>query len=463
MNQRHKTSILVLAACGMPAVCLAVAPLSGGAQTPADAAMEMPDTIAGQRAAAFFGAFNSGDDARMREFETNNRASSSLKTRTIDDRVQQSRSLRDQWGDLTPQRVLQSAERDLTLLVHLAAPDDNFSFQFQLEEKPPHGLVALQITGPVRPGMVETFSKSIDEAIRNDTIEAAARTLREGYVYPEVGKKMADALARYQAEGRYDGITSAGQLASTLTADVFAICNDRHFSIRPAGLRVGGSPCGPQSGPDIGAQDNYGFRKAELLPGNVGYVKLDMFHPSTEAQQIAAAALASVADCDALIFDVRDNGGGSPEMIRFISSYLFDKPTHLNSFYNRLGDKTSETWTTEDVPGKRFRPDLPVYVLTSGFTGSGAEEFTYNLKHLSRATIVGETTGGAAHTVTERMLNDHFEMRLPFGRAYNPITKTNWEGVGVKPHIAVSRSEALETALQDAARKISVLSRPSGA
>lgn len=462
MNQRHKTLILGLAAYGMPTLCLAVVPFSGGAQTSADAQLELPDTIAGQRAAAFFDAFNSGDDARVRQFEQDNRAKSSLEKRTIDDRIEQARSLRDRWGDLTPQRVLQSAEHDLTLLVHLARPDDTFSFQFQLEDEPPHGLVALMITGPVRPGMIETFSQTIDDAIRNDTVEAAARTLREGYVYPEMGQKMADALARYQADGRYDGITSAGQLASKLTADLFAICNDRHFSIRPMGPSQDGSPSDTRSVSGNDAPDNYGFRKVELLPGNVGYIKLDIFHESKEAQQIAAAALAFVANCDALIFDLRDNGGGSPEMIRFISSYLFDQPTHLNSFYDRLGNKTSETWTTEDVPGKRFRPDLPVYVLTSGFTGSGAEEFTYNLKHLGRATIVGETTGGAAHTVTERMLNDHFELRLPFGRAYNPITKTNWEGVGVKPHIAVRRSEALEAALEDAARKISAQRQSSG-
>ncbi len=122
--------------------------------------------------------------------------------------------------------------------------------------------------------------------------------------------------------------------------------------------------------PEKGGRNNYGFRRVELLPGNVGYIKFDVFDGIKEAQEVAAEALASVAECDALIFDLRDNGGGSPEMIQFISSYLFDEPTHLNSFYDRLSNKTSETWTLQEIPGKRFAADLPVYVLTSSYNNS---------------------------------------------------------------------------------------------
>jgi C-terminal processing protease CtpA/Prc len=149
-------------------------------------------------------------------------------------------------------------------------------------------------------------------------------------------------------------------------------------------------------------------------------------------------------------------------MIQFISSYLFDEPTHLNSFYDRLSNKTSETWTLQEIPGRRFAADLPVYVLTSSYTGSAAEEFTYNLKHLKRATIMGETTGGAAHPVVERVINDRFRMLVPYARAENPITKTNWEGVGVIPHIKVSAANVLNAAREDAAKKISALQSRRG-
>jgi len=265
---------------------------------------------------------------------------------------------------------------------------------------------------------------------------------------------MADVLVKHESEGRYSAVTSASDLAQRLTTDLFAVCKDHHLSVRPNTGPAFAAGCGSNGETGEDNRNNYGFQKSELLPGNIGYIKFDMFHGSKRAQEVAAAALAFVTDCDALVFDLRENGGGSPQMIRFISSYLFDKPTHLNSFYDRLNNKTSETWTLDSVPGRRFPNDLPVYVLTSSFTGSAAEEFTYNLKNLERATIVGETTVGAAHLVTERVINEQFLLRVPHARAYNPVTKDNWEGVGVRPDIQVSASAALDAACKDAADKI---------
>ena len=416
--------------------------------------IKLPDTPAGQHATAFFAAFNTGDDERIRDFEKQHRAEAALRERSIEDRVQQARQLREQWGTLTPLRVVHSAEHETALLVHTSQDDANFEFRFLLESEPPHGLIGIQIMGPVDLAEVEANAEPLDDQTRNDTITSVAQTLKETYVYPEVGKKMSDALARYQSEGRYNGLTSAGELAHKLTEDLRAICNDRHLAIRPGRPGPDRSMIPHHRKSDRATRSNYGFRQVELLPNNIGYIKLNMFHDSKEAQQTAAAALAFVAHCDALILDLRDNGGGSPEMIQFISSYLFDKPIHLNSFYDRLSDKTSETWTLEDIPGQRFDANLPVYVLTSNHTFSAAEEFTYNLKHLKRATIVGETTGGGAHPVTEQVVNDRFRMMVPYARAENPITKTNWEGVGVVPHIETSATKALDAACADAAKKI---------
>ena len=132
-------------------------------------------------------------------------------------------------------------------------------------------------------------------------------------------------------------------------------------------------------------------------------------------------------------------------MIAFISTYLFDEQTHLNDLWERKGDVTHQYWTLPYVPGKRLA-DKPVYVLTSKQTFSGAEEFSYNLKSLKRATIVGETTGGGAHPVSGHRIDDHFMIGVPFARAINPITKTNWEGTGVEPDVKVSAADALRTA-----------------
>jgi tetratricopeptide (TPR) repeat protein len=153
-----------------------------------------------------------------------------------------------------------------------------------------------------------------------------------------------------------------------------------------------------------------------------------------------------LANCDAVIFDLRRNGGGSPGMIRFITSWLFEEPTHLNSLYWREGDRTEEFWTQADIPGKRLA-EVPAFVLTSNFTFSGGEEFTYNLQSLKRATIIGETTGGGAHPGGTVPVGERFMAFIPTGRAINPITGTNWEGTGVVPDIQVAADDALDTAL----------------
>ncbi|MCG3120544.1 MAG: hypothetical protein ALAOOOJD_03288 [bacterium] len=164
------------------------------------------------------------------------------------------------------------------------------------------------------------------------------------------------------------------------------------------------------------------------------------------ASEAAATAMNFLANTDALIIDLRRNGGGQPEMVALLSSYLFDKPTHLNDIYSRFDNRTQEYWTSETVAGKRYGESKPVYVLTSNRTFSGAEEFAYNLKNLKRATIVGETTGGGAHPVRPHRITDHFMIGVPFARAINPITKTNWEGTGVTPDIETTAEQALKVA-----------------
>jgi C-terminal processing protease CtpA/Prc len=191
-----------------------------------------------------------------------------------------------------------------------------------------------------------------------------------------------------------------------------------------------------------------------LLEGNVGYVDLRGFHEASGGGATAVAAMNFLAYADAIIFDLRQNGGGSPSMIQLITSYLLDEPTHLNSFYIRKDDTTKQFWTQAWVDGPKMS-DALVYVLTSSSTFSGAEEFTYNLKNLKRGTIIGETTGGGAHPVDGRIFaNLNVGMSLPFGRAVNPITGTNWEGTGVAPDIEVPQEKALDVAHLEALKAL---------
>jgi C-terminal processing protease CtpA/Prc len=187
---------------------------------------------------------------------------------------------------------------------------------------------------------------------------------------------------------------------------------------------------------------NFGFAKLEHLYGNVGYLKIDGFAYSSWARDKAVGVMHFFSDCDALIIDLRDNRGGYGSMIKLISSYFFEKATHLGSRYIRKDDFTEQGWTTDEVDGKKMS-DVDLYVLTSSRTFSAAEGFAFNLKNLNRATIVGENTAGGGHTV-ESVSNSEFKItaRIPDSRAIGK----SFEGVGVEPHVKVSREEAFDMA-----------------
>ena len=152
-----------------------------------------------------------------------------------------------------------------------------------------------------------------------------------------------------------------------------------------------------------------------------------------------------IKNTDAIIFDLRKNDGGSPDMVQYICSYFFGKKTHLNSLYWRKGNRTQEFWTLDKLPADRM-PNVPLFVLTSHYTFSGAEEFAYNFKTRKRAVIVGENTGGGANPGGPIEINKYFSINVPTGRAINPITQTNWEGIGVVPDVKTVASKALTKA-----------------
>lgn len=293
----------------------------------------------------------------------------------------------------------------------------------------------------------------IDSATRKSVIDNLVKELNESYVFLEIAKKMeTDIRARGDAR-EYDSMSSARAFAEKLTADLQAVSKDKHLRVRFSQQVIPVRKERTEPTEEEKAENrwftkriNFGFEKVERLNGNIGYIDLRGFSDHEAGAETVAAAMNLVNNTEALIFDLRQNGGGSPFMVALISSYLFgDKPVHLNDLYWRKGDKTDEFWTKPAVTGKKFG-DRDVYVLTSNRTFSGAEEFSYNLKNLKRATIIGETTGGGAHPGGMVRLGDHFGAFVPTGRAISPITKTNWEGTGVEPDIKVPKEQALKVA-----------------
>ncbi len=304
-----------------------------------------------------------------------------------------------------------------------------------------------------QPAPATSPDRTITSADRGAAIDALAAALDERYVFPAKASEAMAAVRRHQNAGDYDAITSAQSFAETLTRHLQEVTRDKHLRVRVVSPD---RPVQPTRDEQLrrARADRYGFGRADILPGNVGYVEIRSFGSWVpEARDTVARIMSSVANTDALIIDLRNNGGGSPAAVAFVSSYLFgDERVHLNSLYFRPADRTDDFYTDPGVPGSKFGPTKPVYVLTSGYTFSAAEEFTYNLQARKRATIIGETTGGGAHPGGVVQIGPHLTVFVPSGRAINPITKSNWEGSGIRPDIVVPRDRALETA-QEAARK----------
>jgi len=301
---------------------------------------------------------------------------------------------------------------------------------------------------------------TIDAATKTQVIDGILKELNDRYVFPEVAKQIETSIRQKISNKDYDSVTSAEEFAKKLTEDLQAVSKDKHMRVRYSSQPIPVRKRQSEPSAEERAQyennmkrGNFAFEKVERLPGNIGYIKLNGFTGPELGAETVAAAMNFVANTDALIFDLRENGGGDPEMVAVICSYLFgDKPVHLNNLYWREGNRTEEFWTKPTVLGKKYL-DKDVYVLTSNRSFSGAEEFTNNLKVLKRATIVGETTGGGANPGGVFRVHDHFGVFVPTGKAINPITKTNWEGTGVEPDVKVSKELALKTAYLSALNK----------
>ncbi|MEM7283031.1 MAG: S41 family peptidase [Pseudomonadota bacterium] len=286
------------------------------------------------------------------------------------------------------------------------------------------------------------------------TLEAVIAHLENEYVNTSTGGDAARYLRNASAEGAFDNIASGNDFAKTLSKLLQQVTNDGHLNVEFSEDHLQpNKTAGEFSAGEMerwyGAHLNFGVEKVERLEGNVGLIDLRVFAPIDMAAETVSAAMNVVAHTDALIIDLRNNGGGIGDMANLVASYLFDggrKP--LTGTYDRPSDNLTQRYTQAYVPGTRFGQDKPVYVLISKNTVSAAEALAYDLQALQRAVIIGEASGGGAHPFEYLPIHPHFILWSVTAESINPITGGNWQGVGVKPDVEVLSNRALEEALK---------------
>ena len=305
---------------------------------------------------------------------------------------------------------------------------------------------ALAQDGPAQP-------TPISAAERAAVVARLGQQLKASYVFPELAETLGAETAGKQARGGYNAATTTAAFAEALTRDLVEIGKDKHFSVDfapgfeapPAGAPPIPSPAKFAEMRKELASVAYGIDRVQRLPGNVGYLEVRGFGPAAIVGAAYTNAISLLSGTDALVIDLRRNGGGEPESVAHLLSHFFAEgdERHLNDIYTRPTNTTREYWTN---PAVTVRYTKPIYVLTSSQTFSGGEEAAYDLQTQKRATLVGETTGGGANPGDHVALAHGLVAFIPTGRSINPVTKTNWEHVGVKPDVAVPATSAMKAA-----------------
>jgi hypothetical protein len=291
-------------------------------------------------------------------------------------------------------------------------------------------------------------------AIRAEVVDSLSSILIKKYIYLDTAIKMSNRIKEQLNSGAYNTIANPDIFARVLNADLQTVYNDLHMHIYyDAGFEKAlqtrsymESVTRRMNFLQLAKQKNYGFPDVRILDGNIGYISITQFYdPNEESKEVIKNVFNFLKNVNSLIIDVRENPGGEPDMVKYICSYFFKEKTHLNDYYDRH-TSTNQYWTNPIASPPTFAL-MPLYILVNNHTYSAAEEFAYDLQSLHRATIIGQTTGGAAHWVSSNSISNGFIGNIPFRKTINPVTGKNWEKTGVRPNVNSDEKNTLDTAL----------------
>jgi len=337
-------------------------------------------------------------------------------------------------------------------------------------------LLALAMAGAIAASPSEP-KVAVDRAARQEVIDTLVAKLNDHYVFPDKAKQIEAALRQRQREGKYDAVSDAKQLAKQLTDDMRAVAADGHmevfFSPRPVPADDA-MPPPPKTRaeweqhvpadklPTFLQMADRSVEQKHLTP-RIGYLKVSMFPPPFLMGERYAAAMNQLADTDGLIVDLRNNSGGGPDTVALLVSYFVDQRTRLNDIWDRDTGISTPFWTEDKLDGKRYGGKKPVLILAGPRTMSAGEDFAYTMQAMKRATVIGEPTWGGAHPTRPYRLAEHFLASIPTRRTISPITKTNWEGVGVIPDVKAKPDDTLALARDMLERRLQGSGAPAAA
>jgi hypothetical protein len=321
-------------------------------------------------------------------------------------------------------------------------------------------LLLLTVAGAIASTPSSPPTVEVDQATRLEVIDTLIAKLNANYVFPDKAQQVEVVLRRHQRGGKYDGITDGSQLAKQLLDDIEGVAHDKHMLVDvsarpvppddalppPPTTRAAWEKQLPPGALERILASNLGLEKVDHLTPKIGYLHISAFGPVFLVSDKFAAAMNELADTDGLIIDLRKNGGGGGDSVTLLISYLVDQRTRLDDTWERATGITTQYWTHDKLDGKRYGGKKPVLILVGPDTKSAAESFAYQMQALKRATVIGERTWGGANASRPYRLSEHFFAFIPSKRSINPVTHTNWEGVGVIPDVAAKGEDALAAA-----------------
>lgn len=308
-------------------------------------------------------------------------------------------------------------------------------------------LIAINISAQIPQKKLSIIHNTKEIETISDTIE---NLIILNYIYADKGKMISEKFSEWSHKNFTKFPISYSEFAKEASVFLKEISDDKHFFIQAPKNKKSIGALEASNKWFLGPEKGYGFTKYELLKGNVAYVKYAFFNfmMMPDAKATIDRVIAQLNMSDAIIIDLRGNPGGDSEMADYMFSYFMPKDSlYLSSFTQRQRNgelEYSEGFTNSNLPEKRIE-NKPIFILVNEKTGSSAEYFAFLAKNHTDATIIGQQTAGAGHSLTVLKVNQYLTIGVPSGRLYNKSTNKGWEETnGIIPDIIIEEDTIIE-------------------